>query len=214
MRARSFSVVSNCRRFFVGLDEQRGRIAPAYSGGGRRSRAGPARRSRPPRRVAKNFSGSPIPAKASTLRAGERRDGCGVRLEARVEQRQIALRRAAITERRGAGDVADDQDRVARDRAAVRAARAAGRPGARGHCRCRACRRSRELKGPSRATDSGNPSSITMTLAPLSTARLAPATRFAATMVGATRASSGGSSPTCTAVCAGSTITGPASLPP
>jgi hypothetical protein len=49
------------------------------------------------------------------------------------------------------------------------------------------------------------PSSITMTLAPRAFACCAPGTRAAATIVGATRASSSGSSPTCAAVCAAST---------
>ena len=59
------------------------------------------------------------------------------------------------------------------------------------------------------------PSSITTTLAPFARANSAPATRSRAMMVGAARASSNASSPTCAAVSAcTSTSFGPARLPP
>ena len=141
-----------------------------------------------------------MPAKASTLLRPQRRDRLRSGSSAAVEQRQAAARAAIATASAGCPRRSPAARR--RDRAGARAARAAGRPGTRSRCRCRA-RPSTTTIDRSFASDGfWKPSSMTMTSAPAARAACAPATRSRATMVGATRASSSGSSPTSAARCA------------
>ena len=132
----------------------------------------------------------------------------------RVKIGNAAVRAPRATASRAAA-VADDQQRIAARKLRVeRRAQGAGRetpplpmP------RPAVDHRDREILGA--ATEFWNPSSITTTLAPAARASAAPATRSRETMVGATRASSSGSSPTSAALMASRVdAPRPAALPP
>ena len=143
----------------------------------------------PPRRRRRTSPAGAMPAKASTRRPASPAP-CGTRRAAQHRQagrqrRAAALRSAPIST-------------AARQRAAAGAepARAAARPAARGRCRTRSRHRSPATTRSFTRPGFCSPSSITSASAPAATAGRAPAARSAPTQVGATSASSSGSSPT------------------
>ena len=220
-KRRDRRIVLQPREVFLGRQQ----IEPALLGLRAAARARPSRcsddgRGKPRRtgasipacaRVAKNFSGSPMPANARNLPAAQRCDRAGIGRERAVKHRQAArLRRRSRSPMRLRRRSAARK----RARAAVRAARASG-PGGDHPAIADAARidhEDRKVLDQRRVLKSVVHHDDARARVPWRAAR--PDTRSSATTVGATRASSSGSSPTCAAVCAGSTITGPASRPP
>ena len=135
-------------------ERQRFAAAEAVVVGKRHPRA--RRRCRPPRSVAKNFSGSPMPAKASTGLRWSSAKRLRVRFEPAVKHRQALRAQAAASTGRASTGSARSPAPPARGRAAPRAAPAADPPETPSRCRRRGGRRPRRSTGPSAATDSGS----------------------------------------------------------
>ena len=134
----------------------------------------PARRCRPSRRVAKNFSGSPIPAKASTGRPRSAASACGSG-SSRPWNTGRPRWRAAIADDLARRALPDHQHRMGAVELRRRAAPAADRPETPGRCRCRAGRRPPRSSRFLASDGFWKPSSITIEPAPAARAAFAPA---------------------------------------
>ncbi len=182
--------------FAVGARQQRGRLLGSDSDDDRESFAAPGLRARPLSAWQKT---------CPDRRCRRRRAACG-RARRRWRRNPVAAvaQKTGMARSRRRGDVtsvAPDGSPTTstawtRRELRSRAAPATARPGRSCRCRCRAGRPPRDGAVLDSATEFCKPSSITTARAPRARANLAPATRSCATMVGAQRASSNGSSPT------------------
>ena len=201
-RTKSFSVVTSSAS--AGARLQSGDLAGLDRDDGRRRIACPSR-SRPPLSASRtNFSGRPMPAKAKTRLPRKRRASGTSR--ARSTGPAIALADPACRR--------PSRSPHRRGQALAPPVRARARPGSSGHCRSRF----RHPPPPATGPCQGEILMAVIHHDHVGALRVRPAWRPAArsraTMVGAVRASSRASSPTCAGAAGRSPAAGPRSLPP